>query len=65
MSQLSIEPLSEKNVGALVTGIDLVSLKNDEWQAILEAFHEYGLLVFPGQHLSDEDQGFWSTIWGT
>ena len=64
MSQLSIEPLSAKNVGALVTGIDLVSLKNDEWQAILEAFHEYGLLVFPGQHLSDEDQGAFGRRFG-
>ena len=64
MSQLSIEPLSEKNVGALVTGINLASLMNDEWQLILEAFHEYGLLVFPGQHLSDKAQGDFARRFG-
>jgi len=57
MSQLLIEPVSEKTFGAVVTGIALTSVGDEEWQKIHNAFHEYGLLVFPDQHLSDQAQG--------
>ena len=64
MSQRLIEPVPDKNVGAIVTGTHLASLDNDDWQAILEAFHEYGLLVFPDQHLSDQAQGDFARRFG-
>ena len=57
MSQLSIEPVSGKTFGATVTGIELAALSEFDWQLTLDAFHEYGLLIFPSQHLTDEQQG--------
>jgi alpha-ketoglutarate-dependent taurine dioxygenase len=43
-------------LGAFVSGVDLASLDDAEWQAIEHAFHEHGLLIFPGQHPSSREQ---------
>jgi len=42
--------------GATVTDVDLTNLDDDAWGAIEDAFHEYAMLVFPDQHLSEDDQ---------
>lgn len=52
---LQIEPTSA-TLGAVVTGIELASLDDADWPALLAAFHEYALLVFPGQHLAADAQ---------
>ena len=43
-------------LGALVTDIDLAELDDATWATVESAFHEYGVLIFPGQHLSEEAQ---------
>ena len=43
-------------LGATVTGPRLGRLTADQWHAIEAAFHQYAVLIFPGQHLSDEQQ---------
>lgn len=43
-------------LGATVTGPRLGRLTANQWRAIEAAFHEYAVLIFPGQHLSDEQQ---------
>ena len=41
--------------GARVTGVALGTLSHAEWREIEDAFHQYGALVFPSQHLSDDE----------
>ncbi|MDP6706259.1 MAG: TauD/TfdA family dioxygenase [Alphaproteobacteria bacterium] len=53
--QPTITPL-DASLGATITDIDLAAMDDDTWRLVEEAFHEYGLLVFPGQSLSDEAQ---------
>ncbi|WP_305124582.1 TauD/TfdA family dioxygenase [Streptomyces sp. ODS05-4] len=44
-------------LGAEVHGVDLSrELSADVWKAIEDAFHEHSVLVFPGQHLTVEQQ---------
>ncbi len=55
---LSIEP-TDATLGAVVTGIHLGSLDDSSWPEIEGAFHDHGVLIFPGQHLTaDEQYGF-------
>jgi alpha-ketoglutarate-dependent taurine dioxygenase len=42
--------------GAIVTDVDLATMDDTTAQLIKEAFLEYGLLIFPGQHLTSEAQ---------
>jgi alpha-ketoglutarate-dependent taurine dioxygenase len=43
-------------LGAVVTGVRLAALDGAEWDAIESAFHEHAVLIFPGQHLSADEQ---------
>ncbi len=52
---ISIEP-SGVSLGATVTNVRLGQLGPSEWATIKEAFHEYGVLTFPKQFLSEEEQ---------
>ena len=54
MIDMKIEPIPDKTFGAVVTNVRLASLKDQEFVRIHEAFLEYGFLVFPDQHLSDQ-----------
>ena len=47
---------TDATLGALVTDIDLAELDDATWTTVESAFHEYGVLIFPGQHLSKEEQ---------
>jgi alpha-ketoglutarate-dependent taurine dioxygenase len=51
----TIIPL-DASFGAVITNVKLAAMSDAEWQVIEDAFHEYGALVFPGQHLSAEEQ---------
>ncbi len=50
--------------GALVHDIDLTQLDDAHWRSIHEAWIEFGLLVFPGQHLSRADQDSFARRFG-
>ncbi len=41
--------------GATVTGVRLAELSETDFAAVLAAWHTYGVLAFPGQHLSAEE----------
>ena len=43
-------------LGATVSGVKLGALNPADWRAIEQAFHEHALLVFPAQHLDDQQQ---------
>ena len=49
-----VAPL-DSTLGARVTGVALGEMNQAEWREIEDAFHEYGALVFPEQHLTDEE----------
>ena len=50
---MDIKP-TDATLGALVTDIDLRRLDDKTFEAIETAWHAYAVLIFPGQHLSDE-----------
>ena len=52
---LCIEP-KDATLGAIVSGIDLGALDDGSWRAIERAFHDHGVLIFPGQHLIADEQ---------
>ena len=53
---IGIEPLKEE-IGARVVGVDLTRpLSEAEAEAISAAIDEYAVLVFHGQHITDEQQ---------
>ena len=51
-------------LGASVTDIDLAELDDATWTTVEIAFHEFGVLIFPGQHLSEEAQGAFAARFG-
>jgi alpha-ketoglutarate-dependent taurine dioxygenase len=60
---LEITPTSA-TLGAVVTGVNLAELDDSTWKEIHAAFLEYGVLIFPGQHLDDEAQGAFAHRFG-
>ena len=55
---IHIEPTGA-TLGAMVTGVDLGTLDDTAWATIEQAFLDYGVLIFPAQHLTaDEQYGF-------
>ena len=55
MASPEIQP-ADATLGAVVRGVRLAGLGETEWVAVASAFHEHAVLVFPGQHLSREEQ---------
>ena len=43
-------------LGAIVRGVKLAALDLSEWRAIEDAFHAHAVLIFPGQHVSRDEQ---------
>ncbi|MFD8997757.1 TauD/TfdA dioxygenase family protein [Streptomyces abikoensis] len=59
-----IEPVSPA-IGARVTGLDLSQDVSDEaWKTVQDAFHQYNVLVFPGQDISVEQQKSFTARFG-
>lgn len=52
---MRIEPTGA-TLGAVVTGVRLAELDDATWEAIHAAFLEHAVLIFPGQHLTDDEQ---------
>ena len=50
-----VEPL-DASFGAVVTGLTLAELPDDAFRALYDTWLEHALLVFPGQHLTREQQ---------
>jgi alpha-ketoglutarate-dependent taurine dioxygenase len=43
-------------LGAVVTGLELARMDSATWKAVEQAFHAHAVLVFPGQHLAEDEQ---------
>lgn len=60
---LEITP-AEATLGATVRGVLLNALDDESFAAIEAAWHAHAVLVFPGQHLSEEEQVAFSRRFG-
>ena len=56
MSEQPAITRSDATCGAIVTGIRIASLNSGNWPLIENAFNEFGVLIFPGQHLTVDEQ---------
>ena len=54
-ANFEVEPL-DASFGAVVTGLRLADLDDDGFAALYRAWLDHALLIFPGQHLSREQQ---------
>ena len=52
---VTVTPL-DATLGATVTDVGLADMTEAVWQTVEAAFHEHALLIFPGQHLTDDEQ---------
>jgi len=55
MSEITITPIEGRTFGAVVTGVRLSTLGEEEFAEVHAAFLKFGLLVFPGQFLTEQD----------
>lgn len=55
MNEICITPMTDKVFGAVITNVKLAEIEASEFEQIKNAFLGYGFLVFPDQHLSDEE----------
>lgn len=60
---LTIEPL-DATFGATVRGVELRSLDDATWAPLLDAWIELGLLIFPGQFLTQDEQNAFARRFG-
>jgi alpha-ketoglutarate-dependent taurine dioxygenase len=60
---VTIEPL-DATLGAVVTGVRLAELDQATWVCLEAAFIEHALLVFPDQHLSEDEQAAFGRRFG-
>lgn len=51
-------------VGAEIVGVDVKTVDDATFDAIVAAFNEYSVLLFPGQSLTDEQQVAFSRLFG-
>lgn len=59
-----LEPVDGACFGAVVRGVDLRSLDSPTGQAVHEAWIEHGLLIFPGQFLTTDEQNTFARRFG-
>ena len=52
---MKITPSGE-TLGATISDVRLATLDEPSWTQVEEAFHEFGVLVFPQQHLAESEQ---------
>ena len=52
---LQVQPLAA-TCGAAVTGLELAQLDDDAFAQLYDTWLQYALLIFPGQHLTNEEQ---------
>ena len=64
MSAMKIIPIEGKCFGARVENVNVRSLEDAELESIKAAFLQFGFLVFPGQHLNDEENIQFGELFG-
>src|SRR5581483_206529 len=47
---------TDATLGAVITGVQIAALDDAEWCTIEAAFNEHGVLIFPDQHPSHDEQ---------
>ena len=55
---------TDATLGAVVRGVRLRDLAEEEWRAIEDAFHEHAVLIFPDQQLSRGEQASFGRRFG-
>lgn len=60
---MTVTPV-DATLGAVITGVDLATISDEEWASIHAAFLDYGVLVFPGQKLDEQSQGAFALRFG-
>lgn len=60
---LNITPI-DACFGAVVDDVDLRDLDSPTWTALYDAWIEHGLLIFPGQHLTTDEQNTFALRFG-
>ena len=50
-----LEPL-ERSFGAVITEINLVNIQDSDFDSLYSDWLKYALLIFPQQHLTNEEQ---------
>jgi len=63
ITTLKITP-TDATLGAVVTGVVLADLDAQTWESIYVAFLIHGVLIFPQQYLSEDDQGIFARRFG-
>ena len=63
-STIDLEQI-DASFGATIHGLQLRSLDEPTWQAIHEAWLEYGLLIFPAQFLTQDEQNTFALRFGS
>src|SRR5215470_4144112 len=46
----------DATLGAVVTELSLAKMDDSTWKIVEQAFHDHAVLVFPGQHLAEDEQ---------
>jgi alpha-ketoglutarate-dependent taurine dioxygenase len=46
----------DATLGAVVTDLSLAKMDDSTWKIVEQAFHDHAVLVFPGQHLAEDEQ---------
>ena len=52
---MQVSPIENKTFGAVITGVKLPVIDEADFAQIKSEFLKYGFLVFPGQHLSVDE----------
>ena len=60
---MQVEPL-DATFGAVVRDIELVGLDDETWRELHSAWLEHALLIFPGQHLTTDEQDAFALRFG-
>ena len=60
----SILPIAA-TLGAVVTDLTLARMDAATWKTVEQAFHDYAILVFPGQHLTEAEQVAFANRFGS
>ena len=55
-SQFSVSPLADSSFGAVVTDIRLAEIDEENFQKLYSEWLEHALLIFPDQHLTNNEQ---------
>jgi alpha-ketoglutarate-dependent taurine dioxygenase len=61
---MKITPVENKVFGSVVTDVSLATLSDDEFSGVKAAFLEHGFLVFPAQHMSEQESAAFGERFG-